>query len=154
MGDYRTRTHVLLNPALQLKLPLVVLVVTLVYVAFQVGHSYYAFNDLFSDVFTEAGKPAFLEDLIQQQTATFIEVAAEVTIAYLLLVAGLSITYVHRMVGPMVAFRRHIEALKNGDFRSRVRLRKGDAFLYLVKDLNELAEILEIEERRKPSNPA
>ncbi len=152
MGVYRTRTNMLLDPALQLKLPLVLLIVTLVYAAFQIGHSYYAFHELFDDVFVEAGKPQFLKDLIREQTRTYIVLSAEIAVGYLLLVAVLSATYVHRMIGPIVAFRRHIEALKNGDYHSRVRLRKGDAFWEMLNDLNELAQRLEREGKREPSN--
>jgi signal transduction histidine kinase len=149
MGNYRRRTKLLLEPALQLKLPLTLLIVTLLFATFQIAHSYYAFGQIFDDVFREAGKPEFLEDVIREQSSTFIEVSAEVALAYLLVVAVLSATYVHRMIGPIVAFRRHIEALKNGDYQSRVRLRKGDAFSVMLTDLNELAELLERDEKKQ-----
>ena len=42
-------------------------------------------------------------------------------------------------IGP---FRRHIQAMKNGDYSSRVHLRKGDAFVEMADDLDELAGVL------------
>ena len=86
---------------------------------------------------------------MDEQTATFVQLSAQVVIAYLLVVGVLSATYIHRMIGPIVAFRRHIEALKNGDYRSRVRLRKGDAFQDMLNDLNELAALLEREDEKR-----
>ena len=46
------------------------------------------------------------------------------------------------MGGPTVAFRRHIQALRQGDFDSRVRLRRGDAFNEVADELNALSEDL------------
>ena len=153
MRAHRARTKILLEPALQLKLPLILLAVTLVYSAFQIWHSNYAFSALFADVVTEAGEPVFLMNVIAKQSQTFFELAAAVAIAHLLVVGVLSASYAHRMIGPVVAFRRHIEALKNGDYGSRVRLRKGDAFRDMSDDLNELAELLQRENKqREPSN--
>ena len=54
-----------------------------------------------------------------------------------------------RVVGPVVAFQRQVEALKNGDYQSRVRLREKDCFDDLAQDLNELASLLERDEKRR-----
>jgi len=147
MRAHRARTKVLLEPGLQLKLPLILLTVTLVYSAFQIWHSNFAFSALFADIVTEAGEPAYLMNLIGEQSRTFLELAIVVAIAHLLVVGVLSATYAHRMIGPVVAFRRHIEALKNGDYGSRVQLRQGDAFREMSDDLNELAELLQREKK-------
>jgi hypothetical protein len=64
-------------------------------------------------------------------------------IVYLILTVGISVLYTHRLVGPTYAFRRHIRNLKNGNYSSRVMLRKHDAFAEVAEDLNELAEHLE-----------
>ena len=44
-----------------------------------------------------------------------------------------------------------LEALKNGDFSSRVALRRGDAFEDVAHDLNELAELLAEQAKRDGS---
>lgn len=54
-----------------------------------------------------------------------------------------SVVYTHRLVGPTVAFRRHIASLRAGDYSARVRLRKGDAFNEVADALNDLAAHLE-----------
>ena len=62
---------------------------------------------------------------------------------YLLLNVILSVYFTHKMIGPTIAFRRHIRALGCGDYTSRVYLRRGDAFVEVAEDLNRLAEVME-----------
>lgn len=52
----------------------------------------------------------------------------------------------HRLYGPAYAMRKHIEALKRGEFTHRTHLRKQDEFKDLAKELNELSEVLEARE--------
>lgn len=62
---------------------------------------------------------------------------------YVIVNIGISVYVTHQMVGPTFAFRRHIRNLIQGNFGTRVRLRKGDAFSEVAADLNELAIQLE-----------
>jgi methyl-accepting chemotaxis protein len=48
----------------------------------------------------------------------------------------------HRIFGPIVSIRRRINALANGDYQSRIRLRANDEFKEVAVDLNKLAEVL------------
>ncbi|HEY5657539.1 MAG TPA: hypothetical protein VIY27_07090 [Myxococcota bacterium] len=148
----RRKINILLKPALQLKLPAILLLVTLGFAALQAAHTQFAYGKLFEIVFKEAGHPTFLQDLLRAQTTDYIEVTAALTILYALVVIVISVGYAHRMVGPSVPLQRHIEALKNGDYASRVKLRKHDAFEELAENLNELARMLEEHEKgRAPS---
>jgi signal transduction histidine kinase len=54
-----------------------------------------------------------------------------------------SVLYTHRLVGPTFAFRRHIRSLAEGNYRARTFLRKGDAFIEVADELNNLSEVLE-----------
>lgn len=49
----------------------------------------------------------------------------------------------HKVVGPTIAFKRHIANLITGNTSSRVKLRKFDAFQELADDLNTLAKKME-----------
>jgi hypothetical protein len=49
----------------------------------------------------------------------------------------------HRIYGPMVPFQRHIEELKNGNYKARIRLRKDDELIEIRDALNDLAITLE-----------
>ena len=64
---------------------------------------------------------------------------------FVFLVANIvvSILFTHRLVGPTFAFRRHIRSLAEGNYQVRTFLRKGDAFIEVADELNNLAEVLE-----------
>jgi signal transduction histidine kinase len=49
----------------------------------------------------------------------------------------------HRFYGPMVALRKHVTALAQGDYAHRTHLRKKDEFKDLAAELNQLSEKLE-----------
>ena len=55
----------------------------------------------------------------------------------------LGVQWTHKIYGPVVPMQRHIDALKEGDYSSRVNLRKGDELQELSDALNSLAESLE-----------
>ena len=52
------------------------------------------------------------------------------------------VIYSHRVLGPMVPIRRHIQNLIKGDYDSKINLRKRDEFKNVADDLNKLAEVL------------
>jgi signal transduction histidine kinase len=51
--------------------------------------------------------------------------------------------YTHRMIGPVLPIMRHVNALKDGFYSHRVKLRRYDSFQELADELNTLAETLE-----------
>ncbi len=57
------------------------------------------------------------------------------------------IVFSHRIFGPTVPIRRHIQNLLAGKYDSRIHLRWGDEFKGIAKDLNLLAESLERKKR-------
>jgi methyl-accepting chemotaxis protein len=66
-----------------------------------------------------------------------------VTITMSLFSFVLSVILTHRMVGPVFVFERHVRALLDGNYKSRVTLRREDDFKELSALLNQLAEKLE-----------
>jgi signal transduction histidine kinase len=60
-------------------------------------------------------------------------------IFYVLTNMGVTIIFTHKLVGPTVAFRRHIRMLTEGRYDYRTTLRKGDAFQEVADDLNHLS---------------
>ncbi len=68
-----------------------------------------------------------------------------VVLTYLVVNVAVSVFFTHRLVGPTIAFRRHIQALKQKRYQSRIVLRKRDAFKEVADDLNQLAQSLERE---------
>jgi signal transduction histidine kinase len=63
-------------------------------------------------------------------------------IAYLALCTLFGIWMSHQFIGPMVAFRRHIRELRDGNYAHRTHLRKGDEFSEFMDELNRLSERL------------
>jgi hypothetical protein len=55
----------------------------------------------------------------------------------------LAIVFTHKLIGPTVAFRRHIRMIAENKLQYRTILRKGDAFQEVAEDLNKLSDKLE-----------
>jgi hypothetical protein len=60
-----------------------------------------------------------------------------------------AVIFTHKLIGPTIAFRRHIRMIAEGKFQYRTKLRKGDAFQEVASDLNKLSEFFE--RKNKPS---
>lgn len=126
------------QPMTQLKLPAYLLVATLVCGAVFAWQSHAAYERMYDLVISEL--PETYVVMIREQTHDFAVVSAAILAGYVLVVAGLCIGYSHRLIGPIVALRRQIQALNKGNYRARTKLRKSDtAFLELADDLDELA---------------
>jgi len=70
------------------------------------------------------------------------------TLALVLLVVAPVLAYdtvrfAHRLVGPLVRFRKTMRAIADGDSVSLVRLRKGDFLLGMEEDFNAMLKALE-----------
>lgn len=82
-------------------------------------------------------------------TALDIEHMVLNTLSFSMLFTGLIcfvlwVLYSHRIFGPMVAIRGHVERMEKGDFDGTITLRKTDEFKDLADDLNRLATNLKI----------
>ena len=139
--DERRRTVRLLQPALQLKLPLYLLLSGGAFVGVMVAVGQSGLVRPMGFVLAEVSPS--LMGAVELVLRDFAILAGAATLSYVLAVLALSVIYVKRLVGPTVAFRRHVESLKNGNYQARVRLRDNDAFTDLADDLNELAGLLE-----------
>jgi signal transduction histidine kinase len=141
----------LLRPALQLKLPIYVVLVTVGFGLVWALHGYVAFERLLTSAFEHTVASESLKEVFWFQTMDFLLASSLIALVYVLVVLGVCVFYAHRMVGPTVAFRRQLAALKLGDYSQRVRLRNGDAFVEVADDLNELAERLAARESGHPA---
>lgn len=139
----RRAINFLLEPTLQLKLPLYLLLITAVFLSLQALNGWMAFSGIYAPILRESGASEALYEVIRAQTHDFLIASASIGAGYVLVVIGVSVAYAHRMVGPTLPIRRHVNAMRRGDFSSRARLRQGDAFATLADDLNALAEELE-----------
>ncbi|MCP4004846.1 MAG: hypothetical protein GY725_11675 [bacterium] len=146
----RKTLNLILQPMVQLKLPVYLLVLTFAFAGTFWAHSYITYERLFEITLEHTDQPEYFERVISAQTENFKVVSATLAIAYVLLMLGISVLVTHRLVGPTVAFRRHIESLKNQDYSARIILRRADAFAEVARELNELAEVMEANQKGGP----
>ncbi len=128
-------------PFAQLKLPVYLLILTLAFGALFAWHSIAAYERLYGLVISSI--PESHRVLLLDQTRDFAIVSATILTGYALFVLGVCLAYSHGLLGPLVALRRHVQALKDGEYGSRVELRESDrAYLDVAQDLNDLAQSL------------
>ncbi len=129
------------QPFTQLKLPIYLLILTLAFGALFAWHSTTAYERLYGLVISSM--PDSHRAMLRDQTRDFAIVSAAILTGYALFVLGACLAYTHGLLGPLVAVRRHVQALKEGQYGSRVELRKSDtAYLEVARDLNDLAQSL------------
>ena len=130
-------------PGLQSRLPLMILMITVAFGTVFALHTDQAYGKFFEIGFAEEG----LRSLVEEQARDYLVVSVSLGVLYVFAVVVACFASLHRLLGPIVPIRRHLEALKNGDYSSRVSLREGDLFLEVEQDLNELSAALEREKR-------
>ncbi len=129
------------QPFTQLKLPVYLLILTLAFGALFAWHGTAAYERLYGLVISSM--PDSHQAMLRDQTRDFAVVSATILAGYAVFVLGVCLAHSHGLLGPVVPLRRHIQALKNGQYGSRVELRKSDtAYLELAEDLNDLAQSL------------
>jgi HAMP domain-containing protein len=133
------------DPRLQARLAIAILAVTSVFSLLAVGNSYAAYGTLLELAISEI--PEMFSDDLMAQTRRYIRVTSTLAVAYAAAVGALSLIFVHRLTGPLVALERHARALETGDYSSRVALRAGaSAYAGLAAKLNGLAARLEADQ--------
>ena len=148
-GRERRRSLRLHKPGFQLKPAVAILLITGAFLTLLGVAAAGGFSRPLEALF--ASQPPSLSALLAKAAEDFAIVTTVTSLGYVLCVLAVCLVYSQRVFGPTVAFRRHVEALKNGDYSARIHLRDGDAFTDLERDLNELAEILEA--NAKPATP-
>ena len=132
-----------LQPLLQIKLGLYSILLSLGF-ALVVSGILYINLAKFSDIILQlTGVEDEVKDLLNQYIAPAkIQVLATIVI-YVVINIVVTILYTHKLIGPTIAFRRHVRMIADGKLQYRTVLRKGDAFEELADDLNKLSTFLE-----------
>ena len=133
----------LLNPSIQLAFALNIIVLSVFFVIGVAFVIYFQLGDLIQNILNIADfDTKTLVALQGDWDKTLIWLGLFMS-SFIILLTILCVLYTHRLIGPTVAFKRHIDALKAGNYGSRVNLRDGDAFEDVAQKLNELAKTLE-----------
>jgi hypothetical protein len=144
------RTIRLIQPRAQLKLAAYLILASAGFVALEVFNSWAAYGRLAEHTLSFA--PAALTQEVLDQTQDYLETSLLLLGGFAFCVLFVSIGYVHRLLGPIVAFERFLRALRSGDYAARIALR-GDDHLYteLASELNHLAAQLQESVRSRAS---
>lgn len=133
----------LLQPLLQVKLGLYAIFLSLSF-ALIVGFLVYSnFANFVDAVVQLTDVEDDVKDLFMEYWAGTRVWILACSFIYILGTVVVSVIFTHRLVGPTVAFRRHVRSLREGKFQARTFLRRGDAFIEVADELNLLSEVLE-----------
>jgi len=142
-NDHRKARGLLLKSALQLKLALYVLLLSLTFVLITVLFGKLYFEQTFVTLIENTTQAEYIQAIITRQIHSFKSLSLLLLAVYAVLMVVLATVYTHRMIGPMRPITRHVKALKDGFYSHRVKLRRHDCFQELADELNVLAETLE-----------
>lgn len=142
-SDRRTLRGLFIKPRQQLKYSfmfmgggMMILCLFIAVVIYSVNRTLFALESAYGM------DPSVAQTIRQALTSTLsISCVLSAVLAAFSFVIGLQLT--HRIYGPLIPLQRHIDELRNGNFSSRVHLRKNDEMLELQEGLNSLATALE-----------
>ena len=129
------------QPFLQFKLLMYMLGSTALVAVLLGAFLYFAFGDLVDVVTGKTEATSYYGELIELQLVHLFRYCGVLFVLYILLLASVCVAYTHKLIGPLRPFVRHVERQTEGDYSSRVKLRKNDLDLYneYAERLNELA---------------
>lgn len=139
----RKAKNFLLQPLLQVKIGLYAIILSILFSIAMFAILWSNFSGLINSIvlMTDA-EDEVREIFMQYWKGTQLWLYLTVAI-YLIATVGMSVLYTHKLVGPTIAFRRHIRSIAEGRYNARTYLRKGDAFAEVADELNRLSEMME-----------
>ncbi|MFZ3073101.1 MAG: HAMP domain-containing protein [Thermodesulfobacteriota bacterium] len=130
---FRRRNKVI-NPGYQLKVAFTVAISLLVY-SFILG--VVIFYPLFTQLSSQEGNAAIAAEILALHKRLW---PAVLVISILVFIQTIFAS--HRVAGPVYRLEKALEELARGNYKERVRLRKGDEFVEIEQLVNTLAESL------------
>jgi hypothetical protein len=143
VNENRKARNFLLKPALQLKLAVYALMLSLGFILITLLFGKLYFEQTFITLVGNTTQAEYIQAIVTQQVHDFKSMSLLLLVGYTVLMVVLITVYTHRMIGPTLPIMRHIKALKDGFYSHRVTLRRHDCFQELANELNALAETLE-----------
>ena len=150
VNENRKARNILIRPGFQLRLPLYILLLSVVFVSLSLQLANMYLDQAYA---TRLGNPAdfqYLPHALISQMTSLNMLSLLLLFVYAVLVVIISSIYTHRLLGPMVPISRHLKALNDGFYTHRLQLRKHDALHELADQLNKLAETLEQRKQEQP----
>ncbi len=138
----RNVKNLALQPALQMKIGFIHIGLSLCFAVAVIWLVFTNMNHLFNLLIDLAGVQQEISSLAVDYFEPIKIKILGLGILYVALTLLISIKLSHSLVGPTIAFRRHIKMIIDGDLTYRTKLRDGDAFNEVAEDLNQLSEHL------------
>lgn len=139
----RRAKNYLLQPLLQVRIGIYCIVLSILFSGALAAILYFNFASLVNSIVLMTDAEDEVRELFMNYwSGTQIWVYLTFFI-YLVATVGVSVFYTHKLIGPTIAFRRHIRSVAEGRYNARTYLRKGDAFLEVADELNNLSEVME-----------
>ncbi len=139
----RRLSNLLLQPMVQTKIGLYCILTTFLFALIMAVIIYDNLGGIFNLVFQLASGKDEVQVAVANHLSNIQSWLYVCLVAYVVATIGVSIVYTHRLVGPTVAFRNHLDAIERGDYSHRTSLRKNDAFQEVAVRLNEVSVFLE-----------
>jgi hypothetical protein len=138
----RRRTVRLIRPRAQLELAAYVILLSVAFVSLEMFNSWSAYAGIVEHAISFA--PPDLRQSALDQTQDYLHISLVLLSGFVIAVLILSVGYLHRLLGPIVAFERFARALRRGDYDARITLRSGDhLYAELANELNQLVAELQ-----------
>lgn len=142
-GRHKRRVrNYLLEPRIQLRLGLVNVAMSLGFALTLLGVLTYHQQLREARWLELSGVSPDMQAILTDYQSELFVILAAICVLYVVVSVGFAILFTHRMVGPSYAFRRHIRALREGDYDAYTSLRPHDAFEDIALELNLLSKTL------------
>ncbi len=139
----RRAKNFMLQPLLQVKLGIYTIIISVLFSAALAAILYFNFSSLINSIVLMTDAEEEVREIFMSYwkgTQLWIYLTF---LVYLVLTILVSVLYTHKLIGPTIAFRRHIRMIAEGRYNARTYLRKGDAFVEVADELNRLSEVME-----------
>lgn len=141
MSQDNRRSKLLIQPYLQLKMFLYPMILALAFAIAVLGILHSQWTTFKSWLALQALSDAAQDEVLRSVHATTLWLGVALVV-FLISTLAVVVIATHRLIGPTVAFRRHIQRLIDGDVTARTTLRPHDAFSEVAEDLNRLSAAL------------
>ncbi|MCX6116586.1 MAG: hypothetical protein NT027_03525 [Proteobacteria bacterium] len=138
----RNVKNLALQPALQMKFGFIHIGLSLCFAVAVIWLVFTNMNHLFKLLIDLAGVQQEISSLAVDYFEPIKIKILGLGVLYVAMTLLISLKLSHSLVGPTIAFRRHIKMIIEGDLTHRTKLRDGDAFSEVAEDLNQLSEHL------------
>lgn len=139
----RKLANFLLQPMVQLRIGAINVMLSLTFVLLLGAYVYMKFVQFVEVVTTLTEASDEVGTMLSEYLGKVALTGGVLALVFVLISLATSIYLTHRLVGPTVAFRRHIDALIGGDYKVNTKLRSHDAFVEVADSLNRLSEALQ-----------